>query len=167
MLAIKTCSHICTKLYPNVSRLSLQESLQENISHLLLIYFAFPSSSPALSILELAKLSRAGKTSLPLLFEHCNSKPSRREGILYHTWSCPKHQQRGKRLSWQCDFLPRCLVHSLFFFFFLHKYAILSQKETEVTGWEKTYFKSETCHQKSALHRLDISKQKLYISTSI
>lgn len=88
--------HRCTKLYPNVNILSLQESLQENISHLLLTYFAFPFSFPALSILQSAEPSRAGKISpFPLLFEHCDSDEiSSRKDSFYCTLSCPRHQQR-------------------------------------------------------------------------
>lgn len=115
MLAIQISRmHRCTKLYPNVSILSLQESLQENISHLLSTYFAFPCSFPALSILQSAEPSRAGKISLfPLLFEHCNSNElSRRQFLLYT--KLPKASAKGRKLlSRQNDFffLPKCLFH--------------------------------------------------------
>lgn len=140
-----TCTHICTELHPNVSILCLQQSLWENITHLFLVYFGFPCPPPALSILESsAKCSRAGKISPPLPFVHCNSnEPSRREDISYCTQSHPRHQQRGKLLSWQCHFLPGCLVYSLTFLCSSEICQLIPERDWEMTREQRIHIKDE------------------------
>lgn len=142
MLAIQISGmHRCTKLYPNVNILSLQESLQENISHLLLTYFAFPFSFPALSILQSAEPSRTGKISpFPLLFEHCDSDEiSSRKDSFYCTLSCPRHQQREENcfLDNTIFFPTQVLVPLLWSSFFFTDLPALPRKRLWLNSLKK------------------------------